>query len=276
MCALFGWYKPEFPAGTKRGTLFRHLARKAQIRGQKGIGLASPGMKIIKYTGPAHEWIARQKKAGMDKLVKVDILLGHTRQPTKGAVGISNQHPFEIGNWVAAHNGTISNSEDLLEQAAFVAKGNTDSEEALCFLAGHDFSTTSFDELEGSFAIVAMKKDGSELVIAVDDGKDFAICRLGDGLVWHTSETALESSLIAAGIKDPDVRSISSTIVRLPGMKTVKLKQKKVISTGWEKHNLGGNVFRPQASNLGIQNEEDLNLLLEEQDAEDRLRHGLN
>ena len=107
MCAIFGWWKPQFAAGVKQDVLFRHLARKCQMNGDKSFGVFSSsghrdrdgvdGPKLEKYAGPASMWISANEKGKTEKktvagrtttveapsllkeIAKSSILLGHTR-----------------------------------------------------------------------------------------------------------------------------------------------------------------------------------------------------
>jgi glutamine phosphoribosylpyrophosphate amidotransferase len=134
----------------------------------------------------------------------------------------TNCHPFTVGDWVGAHNGVISNSNELLLRAAFIPKGETDSESALCWLATHDFGREAVEKLEGNYAIAAMAKDGSRLVLAVDAVTTLHVAWVGRGLIWHKSGEALESSLTAARIR-AQVEPLRSRILRLPGPEVEEL-----------------------------------------------------
>ena len=229
MCAHFGWFKPAIPRGVSRTRLLRHLARKAQVHGSKGFGISTklePKDQPVRYTGSASQWLQQNKKE-LPKLAAQDVLLGHTRFPSKGEVNKANTHPFQIGKWVCAHNGTIQNSDELLEHALYVPFGETDSEEAMCYLAGHEFSVTSFELLYGSWAIVAMKRDASELIIGVDSMRSFHYAKLGDGIVWSTSRTSLESSLAAVGIR-AEVKALNSKRLQLPSWEALPIEELKL------------------------------------------------
>jgi len=210
------------PRNTDRVKLLKHLCRKAQPYGDKSVGVATLLEKpnhMLKYTGAPSQWLAQQSKL-LPKLAESDAIIGHTRMPTHGAVNTINCHPFRIGDWIAAHNGVIHNSSELMLKALYIAKGETDSEEALTWLATNSFSKESFDDIRGSFAIVAMKVNGSELVLAADYGTPLYICWFGDGLVWHKCEDALRSSLIAAGIQGGfEIQCLKNQRLHLPSKK---------------------------------------------------------
>jgi glutamine amidotransferase len=64
--------------------------------------------------------------------IRGEMLLAHVRKRTVGPVGVANTHPFRRGDWVFAHNGTITD-HGWLEEGVSPARraeieGQTDSE----------------------------------------------------------------------------------------------------------------------------------------------------
>lgn len=228
MCAIFGWFNPEMPRGANKEKLLKQLARKSQAWGNKSFGMAAMidgELDAVKYTGPASQWLEQNSKT-LKKWASSKVLLGHTRMPTHGAVTKANTHPFVIGDWVAAHNGVIDNSAKLMAKSVYVAKGETDSEEALCYAVTHEFAKEALAKIDGYFAFEAMKKDGTELVLAVDDRARLYTVKLGDGAVWCTDRDALETSLLAVGIR-AEATKLESSILRLPAWSSVQLEARR-------------------------------------------------
>lgn len=56
-----------------------------------------------------------------------EVFLGHTRKGTVGSHTIDNAHPFEVGDYVQTHNGTISNIKDLTKKYEIDEDFNVDS-----------------------------------------------------------------------------------------------------------------------------------------------------
>lgn len=64
------------------------------------------------------------------------MIIGHVRLKSCGIQSHENTHPFEINNWVFAHNGTVSSimSMEEFKLKRFKPIGKTDSEFAFCYL----------------------------------------------------------------------------------------------------------------------------------------------
>lgn len=225
MCGLFGWFNPEFPEGVSPLKVLKQLARKAQDRGDKSFGMtviSGPDKtKTYKYVGPASQWLLQNRKE-LKKYAKSTVIIGHTRMPSHGSTSLANTHPFQIGNYWIAHNGTISNASTLMTKSAFVAKGETDSEEMACYIADKEFTVQAFEDLTGSYAITALKVDGKELLIAVDRNQPFHYLKLGEGLIWTSSKEALESTLRACDLKG-EIKVVEKEILIIPEWKTKSL-----------------------------------------------------
>lgn len=224
---IFGWMKPAIKKASDRAGLLRHLARKSQAGGDKSFGMAyvKDGKgTLVRYTGPASQWLEQNAKE-LEKIALSEVILGHCRWPTQGAITKNNTHPFSIGDSYAVHNGQIKNGAALHAKARHVARGETDSEEALCYIVGEDFSSEALAEIEGYFAFGSIKKDGSQTVLACDDRARLHLAWVGDGCVWATDLEVLRSSLAAIGVEPEGIR-IQSQVIRLPGRQVTELKSR--------------------------------------------------
>jgi hypothetical protein len=244
MCAIFGFYNPEFPRGFNRGRLLRHLARKCQVYGDKSFGLytSSKPRDIEKYTGSASAWIQSKKPAEIEAFAKSNILLGHTRWPSHGAVTKANCHPFFLDPWVACHNGCISNSGELMLKAKLAPKGETDSEETLAYIVSKNWSKESMGEIRGGFAFGGIKKDLTEGILVCDDRQRLHYVKLGAGYAWCTDGSALVSSLEAAGmdISGLEVKRLYGQILHLHTGVLEDLGAKHVELSRYEQQELEG------------------------------------
>jgi len=64
---------------------------------------------------------------------KSKIIIGHVRLASCGDTIHENTHPFNLENWVFAHNGTLNKFKNLL-LGKWEPQGDTDSEYAFCYL----------------------------------------------------------------------------------------------------------------------------------------------
>ena len=227
MCMIFGWMKPAIKKASDRAALLRHLARKSQAGGDKSFGLAyvkdGKGV-LVRYTGAASQWLEQNTK-DLERIAASEVLLGHCRWPTQGPVTKNNCHPFPIADSYSVHNGQIKNAAALHAKAGHVARGETDSEETLCYIVGQNFSPESLAEIDGYFAFGSIKKNGSQVTLACDDRARLHLAYVGEGCVWATDREILSSSLGAVGI-EADVVRIQSQVLRLPGRQVTELRSR--------------------------------------------------
>ena len=234
MCGLAGWFGLNLPERDKQEELFRLLMRKAQIRGTDSFGVAYAHAfepRVHRALGPASKWLAKDRKR-VRRVSRSSIVVGHTRAASRGDVCIGNAHPFRVGEWIGAHNGCLQNSGELMVAARYAPRGETDSEEALAWLATEGFTPMAFRELRGWYAMTILKNDGTELLIAVDGRTPLAIVRVGGGVVWHSLAMALETSLAAVGIKAP-VEEVKNQILRFPSGEMADLAAKIPTTGSW-------------------------------------------
>lgn len=111
-------------------------------RGKEATGVCiinrDNSFKILKLPIPASEFIKREEyKKNIRKAFNKNTfcIMGHTRKPTKGSVGYSNNnHPIETENIIGIHNGNIKNDDNLFENIHISRKGEVDSEAIFALL----------------------------------------------------------------------------------------------------------------------------------------------
>lgn len=87
------------------------------------------------------EWVIHKRPTSLsqediqqkDFRHKSKIIIGHVRLASCGNQVHKNTHPFQNGNWVFAHNGTVIDIKNK-ELNKYKPEGETDSEYAFCYL----------------------------------------------------------------------------------------------------------------------------------------------
>lgn len=137
------------------------------------------------------------------KMYGAPIILAHTRKATQGAITKENAHPFEIGKIIGAHNGMISNHDEL----------NRNYERTCAVDSMHLFHHLNeerpFSDISGYGAIEWINKEDDEnkIYLCKMSAGDLAVYGLGDntknvqGIVWSSDEDHLKSALTAANLK---------------------------------------------------------------------------
>src|SRR5436305_5558911 len=140
MCRLFGCRSRAVDAVSHE--LF-HGANALRVQSREhpdgwGVGWYEDGTPhVVRSLTPAHGDADFEK---LSQFVSAQTVVAHVRKASVGRVAEENTHPFQRGNWLFAHNGTLPDFAE--HQAALEAeiapalreklRGETDSER--CFL----------------------------------------------------------------------------------------------------------------------------------------------
>jgi len=134
-------------------------------RGRDATGLYTLESGIVKDNEEAKKFIINAKK--IDKINPSNLLIGHVRAKTVGNNTVANAHPFEYGDLVGAHNGSLTNHLALIRQYGFkMTNYDVDSQVLISALnenlkdsGSDDFKVLS--EYEGAAALLIYnKKEG--------------------------------------------------------------------------------------------------------------------
>jgi predicted glutamine amidotransferase len=109
MCRLIGFsgYKGQTFNPWKIKLMFMY----SEDQGKDSSGFYSPTQDIVKKMYRTSRNLVPEVEILPDRL-----FIGHTRNQSKGSIDIDNAHPFKKEGIVLAHNGTISNIDDLLKE----------------------------------------------------------------------------------------------------------------------------------------------------------------
>lgn len=129
MCGLVGTVLPEHIAASdleKIRAIFVNNLLANEIRGPKATGVvvsqADGTVFSLKQPIAASKFVETPEfKEFMAIHVNLDtrLLLGHTRDPTKGSINNHvNNHPIIVGDTVGVHNGVITNDDAIFLELA--------------------------------------------------------------------------------------------------------------------------------------------------------------
>jgi predicted glutamine amidotransferase len=117
MCGLFGVVNYSRAKPDMVSRLVKALADESTSRGTDAGGVAYYGDKGLLTVVKNHKSIKLNGVLDFEDIYKSAIIMGHTRATTQGlATKNQNNHPFmgDIGNYALAHNGVLSNDEDVM------------------------------------------------------------------------------------------------------------------------------------------------------------------
>jgi len=176
MCGIFGAVKQEqfldlYDLNRKRGTFSTSLA------------ILTTNSNVI-----VHRWSGTVAVKDIDKEIKKSLedakmsplyLLGHTQAPTSSKRKYSREtsHPFNTENWVVAHNGVLTNFDEIKQQFDPKWKNPVDSSTIPLMLykiqqavnsQGHsvEIISTALSHLEGTFGLWIINTDYRGVYIA--------------------------------------------------------------------------------------------------------------
>lgn len=137
-------------------------------RGKDATGIFTPDSGILKDNDPAAKFFIGKE---IQKLKKDKTLIGHVRAKTVGFNTAKNAHPFEAGNIIMAHNGTLTFTHTLSSKYKMKAVDwDVDSQILAEALSqnyeegkGKEENYKVLSEYEGAAALVFYNKDTENL-----------------------------------------------------------------------------------------------------------------
>jgi len=212
MCGIVGYI-----GGREAAPLILESLKKLEYRGYDSAGIAvlSDGQVTIRR---CQGKLSNLEKILLQKPVRGNVGIGHTRWATHGRPSETNAHPHRAGEVVVVHNGIIENYLDLKEHllkrgARFESETDT---EIVAHLVdekienGMDFLTAvqkSLGQIHGSYALVFLnKKNPDRLIVAKNstpivvgwgEGESFVASDIPALLDYTRKVTFLEDGEIA-------------------------------------------------------------------------------
>lgn len=181
---------------------FKLLLQVNVMRGHHSTGVASANYKgetaVFKRAVNAYDLIQHRN---YDDVVdwSAQVLLGHNRWATVGAINNLTAHPFEHGSLIGAHNGTLRNWKAALEDAE---QFDTDSEALIYNLAINGWEKT-FKKLDGAWALTVYDQDTHTLNIIRNEERPLWIGYREDhgAVYWASEKWMLKEMAAKAGVK---------------------------------------------------------------------------
>lgn len=215
MCGLYGAYG-WIGSDEKRG--IKALQMFSQLRGRDSSGIAvvpnvkSAKVTVLKTVG-GQESLIREGEKLFDqgtwdlKPINIQCVIGHCRHATVGIVNDENAHPFEYGDIVGCHNGTVYKSN--LSHLESHAHDLIDSQILIKELSRED--TTPAEVLEyvhGAWALTWWDKKEDNLHMCRNSRRDLFVVKTEDGrtLFWASEIWMLHAMAAHALARNIDMK----------------------------------------------------------------------
>lgn len=163
MCGLAGFSGKGNFDRTKMEFLLLWLALE---RGQDSTGIYSPKNNIIKSADVSYKFLRDSKMEYQEDT----LFIGHVRAATMGNIIKSNAHPFNEGNVILAHNGTLNNQYDLSTKYNLkFSKYDVDSH-VVCAALNEAQNFDPLSEIDGAASMLLADKNTPEILYVFKKG----------------------------------------------------------------------------------------------------------
>lgn len=170
----------------------------AMERGRDATGIFTPNSGTIKDNVEAKFYLDSER---MSKIKPDKVLIGHVRAKTVGLNLQENSHPFEYGNIVMAHNGTLTNHWALVKQYDLkMVDYNVDSQ-VLADVISENFKETP----NGSNIKVLSQYDGAAALLFYNKDQDILY-------TWHDKDRPLFYGFLDEGMYISSIKATLSVI----------------------------------------------------------------
>lgn len=195
--------------GDKEEKAFLHLLQLDTVRGPHSTGVcfvnSNKHVSVHKELGTPWDLMdSRRFEKAMNGVNNV--MLGHNRYATKGAVNVANAHPFMFENVVGAHNGTLVSQYQLDDYQDF----DVDSENLYHHMNNNGVDDT-IKKTNGAFALTWYDRKANTLNFARNDQRPlfFTFTEDRKTLFWASEEWMLSVALGRNGIRAGHIQSLA-------------------------------------------------------------------
>lgn len=186
--------------------VFKNLLYLDAFRGEDGTGVFGVNkhgnVESLKSKDPSGIFVysPEYKTFEVGMMHNYNIVVGHNRKATVGAIKDETAHPFISGNVVMVHNGKLANHRSYYQT-------EVDSE-ALCkyLEANEDNLLEAVSKLEGAFSVVWYNAQTQKLRFWRNNDRPMWHAAIGNYLYFSSERSILMAALIRANVtfKDDD------------------------------------------------------------------------
>lgn len=175
---------------SRHADLFTYMLAFDSIRGEDSTGLfaVTKRNRIDLLKGDADGYLFTRSKNYQDLAKKIpsdyQIVIGHNRKATAGAITPANAHPFQENHIIIVHNGVVRNFDKLSKDIKNGEELEVDSH-ALAHLLAKQDAKTALEQINGAFALVWYDAKNRTLNLARNDERPLGIVEYDD--VWVIS-----------------------------------------------------------------------------------------
>lgn len=193
----------------------KHFFKQAlycnQLRGDDSTGiftvdkeLITPRVGIFKKAYPAADFMQLQAaKNIMNISVDKRVIVGHNRAATRGATTDDNAHPFQHKNITMVHNGTLTNTFNLVKSVTY----NRVDSDILCQAISEGGIQEAVNNCTGAYALVWHDASDNTLNLLRNNQRPFSIAydKVGKHIYFASEILMLQWLLDRNGVLYDDI-----------------------------------------------------------------------
>jgi len=226
MCGLIGYSGPKNP------NLFKlcHIMADNDSRGGHSTGMLLNN-QLAKSTGKSSNLLLSMDK---HKSVNSRIAIAHTRYATHGKQTADNAHPYKYGKIIGAHNGVLSNYEEVCTKFD-LNKPDVDSK-AIFMLLNKTKNYKNLGLFDGTIAVIFT--DGEDSLYVYRRNNPLFKCETDEGVYFSSLSTSFDN--IKGNVTEVPANKLFR-YVKGKIVSTIKIKHKpvpatKIVNTDWSSY----------------------------------------